>query len=75
VTFPASKAIRLVKTGALSGRWSPELWRAWEEHGAKDRFPTLAEVRDAYSEAELPGAKVRRHLLWCYSVVWRKPGR
>jgi hypothetical protein len=31
-------------------------------------------VRDA-CEAELPGAKVRRHLLWRYSVVWRKPAR
>ena len=71
--FPASKAIRLAKTGALSGRESPELRRAWEEHGATDRFPTLAEVRAGFAEAELPGAKLRRHLLWRYSVVWRKP--
>ena len=74
--FPASRAIRLAKTGALSGpRQSPELRRAWEEHGATDRFPTLAEVRDVCAEAGLRGAKVRRHLLWRYSLVWRKPPR
>lgn len=74
--FPASKALRLVKTSALSGsRQSPELRRVWEEHYATDRFPTLAEVRDACAEAGLRGAKVRRHLLWRYSVVWRKPVR
>ncbi len=41
---------------------------------AYDTDPSLTEVRDA-CEAELPGAKVRRHLLWRYSVVWRKPAR
>ena len=74
--FPASKAIRLAKTGALSGpRQSPELRRAWEEHYATDRFPTLAEVHGACAEAGLRGAKVKRHLLWRYSLVWRKPIR
>ncbi|WP_207956924.1 class I SAM-dependent methyltransferase [Rubrobacter tropicus] len=71
--FPASKALKLAKTGRLSNRQSPELRRAWEEHGATDRYPTLAEVRGACAEAGLRGAKVRRHLLWRYSLVWRKP--
>jgi SAM-dependent methyltransferase len=74
--FPASKAIRLAKTGALSGPLQPpEVQRAWEEHYATDTFPTLGEVRSACDEAELRGARVRRHLLWRYSVVWRKPPR
>lgn len=72
--FPASKAFRLAKTGALSGPpQPPELGRAREKHYATDHFPTLAEVRGACSEAGLRGAKVRRHILWSYSVVWRKP--
>ena len=71
--FPASKAIRLAKTGALSGRQSPALRRAWEEHGATDIYPTLTEIREACAEVGLRGAKVRRRLLWRYSVVWRKP--
>ena len=72
--FPAGKVIRLAKTGTLSAGGSPELRRTWEEHGETDAYPTLAEVREACKE-ELPGAKVRRHLLWRYSVVWRKPAR
>jgi hypothetical protein len=71
--FPASKVIRLAKNGALSGQQSPELRQAWEEHYATDAFPTIAEVREACAEAGLSGAKVRRRLLWRYSLVWRKP--
>jgi len=50
----------------------PELRRAWEEHGWTDRYLGLAEVRAACARA-LPGATVRRHLLWRYSIVWRRP--
>lgn len=71
--FPASKALKLAKTGSLADRQSPALRRAWEEHGATDHVPTFAEVRDACAEAGLRGAKVRRRLLWRYSLVWRKP--
>jgi ubiquinone/menaquinone biosynthesis C-methylase UbiE len=74
--FPASWAIRLAKTGALSApQPPPEVRRAWEEHYATDAFPTLTEIRSACEEAGLRGARVRRHLLWRYSVVWRKPPR
>ena len=44
VGLPASKAIRLVKTGALHGlQQSPEVKRAWEEHYATHACPTIAE--------------------------------
>ncbi len=72
LAMPASRAIRLAKTGSLAGRQAPGLQEAWEEHGRTDAYPTLAEVRRA-CETELRGAAVRRHLLWRYSVVWRKP--
>ena len=71
LAVPAARVLRLRHTG----RWSdpPELRRAWEAHGRTDRYPSLAEVRAACAR-ELPGAAVRRHLLWRYSVVWRRPG-
>lgn len=76
VGLPASKAIRLAKTGSLLDRQhTPEVHRAWEEHFATDVFPTLTEVRDDCAEAGLRGSRVRRHLLWRYSIVWRKPAR
>ena len=71
LAFPAGMALRLAKTGGLSDRQSDALRRAWEEHGKTDVYPTLGEVRGA-CEAALPVASVRRHLLWRYSVVWRK---
>jgi SAM-dependent methyltransferase len=74
--LPASKAIRLAMTGPLSEPpQPPEVERAWNEHFATDIFSTLEEVRSACEAAELKGARVRRHLLWRYSMVWRKPLR
>ena len=72
LAFPASKAIRLARTGALSERQAPELRKAWEEHGDTDVYPTLAEVRGD-CESELRDAAVGRRLLWRYTIVWRKP--
>jgi ubiquinone/menaquinone biosynthesis C-methylase UbiE len=72
LAVPASKAIRLAKTGSLTERWTSESRRAWEEHGTTDAYATLGEVRRT-CEMELGGADVRRHLLWRYTVVWRKP--
>ncbi|MFC1960863.1 class I SAM-dependent methyltransferase [Chloroflexota bacterium] len=44
---------------------------AWDAHGDHDVYPTLAAVRQTCA-AILPGACVRRHLLWRYSLVWTK---
>jgi hypothetical protein len=44
---------------------------AWAEHEQYDVYPTLSEAREACAQI-LPGASVRRHLLWRYSVIWRK---
>ena len=45
--------------------------RAWRDHGATDRYLTVSEVR-ALSDAHLPGTIVRRHLMWRYSLIWKK---
>lgn len=70
LAFPASLALKRVKAGKRTE--SLELRRAWEEHGKGDTYPTLEEVRRA-CDSVLSGAKLSRHLLWRYSVVWRKP--
>ena len=67
---PVSMVLRLIKTGRL--RESGEERAAWSEHGRNDTYPTLSEVRQV-CERVLPGAQVRRHLLWRYSVIWKKP--
>ena len=69
VAFPANVAGRLATTGRL--RPPPEARAAWEAHGATDSYPKLAEVRRIAADT-LPGARIRRHLFWRYSLVWRR---
>jgi ubiquinone/menaquinone biosynthesis C-methylase UbiE len=66
---PADIVLRLVK----GGHWCmPRNEReAWAQHSVHDKYLTLREVREM-CERILPGACVRRHLLWRYSLVWHK---
>ncbi len=45
---------------------------AWEAHGVHDVYPRLSQVRQ-FCATQLPGAQVRKHVLWRYSLLWRKP--
>lgn len=67
--MPVNLGLRLIKQRRLR---APRAVRAaWAEHALHDSFPTLSEVRELCTEI-LPGARVRKHLLWRYSIVWRK---
>jgi SAM-dependent methyltransferase len=67
---PVSFTLKLLKTGRL--RWPPEVRAAWAEHGRHDHPLSLSEVRRIAAMA-LPGARLTRHLLWRYSLIWTKP--
>jgi ubiquinone/menaquinone biosynthesis C-methylase UbiE len=70
VAFPLSGLLKLSNTRRLH---DPEaVRRAWAEHGQHDVYPTLAAVRQACASS-LPEARVRRHLLFRYSIVWHRP--
>jgi SAM-dependent methyltransferase len=71
LAVPVARLLRLRHTGRLGE--PPQLRRAWAEHVRTDRYLSLAEVRAACAGV-LPGASVRRHLLWRYSIVWRRAG-
>jgi SAM-dependent methyltransferase len=43
----------------------------WREHAKHDQFMTLKEIKSGSAEA-LPGARVKRHLFWRYSLIWQK---
>lgn len=47
------------------------LRRAYRDHGAHDAYLTPDEAQALYAR-HLPGARVRHHLRWRYSVVWCK---
>jgi SAM-dependent methyltransferase len=69
LALPVSLGFRLIRHHRL--RPPATVRAAWAEHEQHDSFPKLSRVRALCAEA-LPGARVRRHLLWRYSVVWRK---
>jgi SAM-dependent methyltransferase len=70
VALPASALLRLAHTGRLLEPWqSRELWR---RHGENDVYPRYDRIERACAHG-LPGARVRRHLFWRYSIVWTKP--
>jgi SAM-dependent methyltransferase len=66
--FPANGFARLAHSGRLTV--PREVKEAWAEHGRHDRYLTLPEVRRLCTE-HLPGAVVKRHLFWRYSLTWR----
>ncbi|HJT55291.1 MAG TPA: class I SAM-dependent methyltransferase [Ktedonobacteraceae bacterium] len=69
IAIPVNLVLKFLKTGHVK---EPEAVReAWAEHGKHDIYLTLAQLRAICKEI-LPGARVKRHLLWRYSLVWRK---
>jgi len=69
LAVPASIILRLIKTGRL--REPHEVREAWAEHGRSDSYPTLSQIRQVCVSV-LPGTRVKKHLLWRYSIVWKK---
>jgi ubiquinone/menaquinone biosynthesis C-methylase UbiE len=67
--MPVHLGLRLLKTGQL--REPREVREAWAEHGKNDVYSTLPQIH-RICERVLPGARIRKHLLWRYSIVWRK---
>lgn len=69
IAFPVSIGLRVKHCGRL--RRSKESRAAWAAHEAHDLYPTMNDVRTLCAEL-LPGARIRKHLLWRYSIVWMK---
>lgn len=69
LALPLSGGMRLIRTGRL--RPTRAVRAAWAEHEAHDSYSTLNQVREVCADV-LPGAKIKKHLLWRYSIVWKK---
>lgn len=69
LAIPVSVSLRLIHQGRLLPR--REVRDAWAAHERHDMYPNMRDVRDLCAEI-LPGAKIRKHLLWRYSIVWEK---
>jgi hypothetical protein len=69
IAIPVDLLLKFIKTGHI--KESEEVREGWAAHGKHDSYLTLAQLRDI-CRAILPGAGVRRHLLWRYSLIWKK---
>ena len=69
LAIPVSVSLRLLHHGRLLPR--REVRDAWSAHERHDIYPTMNEVH-ALCARILPGAKIKQHLLWRYSIVWKK---
>lgn len=67
--YPASMLLRTLKTGRPKP--PPDVRAAYAEHEKTDTYLTLPQLKQACART-LPGALVTRHLLWRYSIVWKK---
>ena len=67
--FGVSGSLRLIHNGRLKP--PAEVRKAWEQHGKHDHYLTVNQIR-ALADEIFPGANVRRHLLWRYSLVYHK---
>jgi SAM-dependent methyltransferase len=63
-------ALHLLHSGRL--RDPKPVREAWQAHARGETYLRLSEVQEICRDL-LPGAEVRRHLLWRYSILWRKP--
>ena len=68
IGFGVSGSLRLINNGRLKP--PAEVRKAWEQHGKHDHYSTVSQMR-ALADEILPGACVRRHLLWRYSLVFQ----
>jgi ubiquinone/menaquinone biosynthesis C-methylase UbiE len=70
IAMPINVCLNLIMNGPL--RESQEIRKIWDEHFENDVLLPLSHIRKI-CDSVLPGAKIRRHLFWRYSIVWRKP--
>jgi SAM-dependent methyltransferase len=69
VAMSLSISLRLMHHGRL--RPSRAVRDAWAAHERHDVYPTMKEVRALCADI-LPGAEIKKHLLWRYSIIWKK---
>lgn len=72
VALGASGGLRLIHNGRLQE--PREVRAAWEEHGTHDSYSTMIEIETLCADL-FPGARLKKLLLWRYSIVWKAPAK
>ena len=69
LAIPVNFVLKYLKTGRV--RPPQAVREAWAEHAQHDTYASLSQLRQI-CRAILPGARVKKHLLWRYSLIWKK---
>ncbi len=70
IAFPVNVLLKLAHGKRL--REPKAVREAWAAHACHDTYLPVSQVRRICADV-LPGAMVRKHLLWRYSLIWEKP--
>jgi len=70
ISVPYSIAMKGIHNGRF--RTDPAVAAAWAEHSKHDHYMRIPVIQ-RIAERAMPGVVVRCHVLWRYSMVWRKP--
>jgi ubiquinone/menaquinone biosynthesis C-methylase UbiE len=68
IALGVSPSLRLIHNGRLKP--PAAVRKAWEQHGKHDAYATVSQMRTLAAEI-LPGATLKRCLLWRYLMVYR----
>ena len=69
LAIPVNFVLKYLRTGRV--RESQAAREALAEHGQHDTYMSLSQLRQV-CKTILPGARVKKHLLWRYSLIWKK---
>jgi SAM-dependent methyltransferase len=67
----AGAAVDVITRVVRRTRQSQALCAAWAEHAPLDQYLSIAEINRLCSDT-LPRARIRRHLYFRYSLIWKK---
>ncbi len=68
IASPIGYALKFAHDGKF--RSEQAIRDAWKAHGQHDTYLKIAEIRRICA-AYLPGAAIKQHLLWRYSLIWK----
>lgn len=69
ISLPYAFLLRIARTKRLF--YSKQVRDAWNEHCRDDEYTTMKEINETAAKF-MRGAEIKRHLLWRYSLTWKK---
>jgi len=69
VAIPMNIIMKRIKNNHIHE--SKEVQKAWEGHDVLEHYLTIKDIRKICNSV-IPGARIKRHIYWRYSIIWTK---